>query len=254
MYFQFIVLVLTCAWIYLGTLKGRQNKELPPVRRIAGLDALEEAVGRATELDKPVYITPGGGGLQDEGSVQTLAGLSIMEHTVRMCARYKAPFWISMRAAETYAVAEEMVRGALAQEGMLELYRDDTVEYYSSEQFAFAMGTLSRMERDGVAAAVLVGFFQAESLLLAEGSAQHGAITIGGCARTSQIPFFVVACDYVLIGEEMIIGGAYLSKDSSQLWAIWAQDGVKLAGVLFLLIGAILYSMGNPSFSNLVRW
>jgi hypothetical protein len=253
MVFQFLVLIGSCVWIYYAIYRGKLGI-MPLVRRIPGLDALEEAVGRATELDKPVYITPGGGGLQDEGAVQTLAGLSVMEYVVKMAARYQARFWVSMRAPEVFPVADEMVRNALATEGRMDLYKDDSVEFFSGEQFAFAMGTLSRWDREGLAAAVLVGFFQAESLLLAEGAAQHGAITIGGCARTSQVPFFVVSCDYVLIGEEMLVAGAYLSKDAVQLGTLWGQDILKIIAVGFLLLGVVLNAAGNKVLFNLIKW
>jgi len=252
MVFQLAILVLTWVLVYLGIYRGGQGI-MPKVRRIAGLDAIEEAVGRATETNKAVYITPGSGGLSDDSAIQTLAGLAIMEHTVKICARYKAPFWVSMRQAQVFPLADEMVRSALASEAAMDLYKTDTVEYLSEEQFAFAMGTLGRMQRQGVAAAVLVGFFQAESLLLAEGAAQQGAITIGGCSREVQIPFFVVACDYTLIGEELMVGGAYLSKNAVQLGGLWGQDGMKIVGIAFVVLGVLAKMVNSKILDDLFK-
>ena len=41
-----------------------------------------------------------------------------------------------------------------------------------------------------------------ESLILAETGNTIGAIQVAGTAMPAQLPFFVAACDYTLIGEE----------------------------------------------------
>ena len=46
----------------------------PKIRRLAGLDAIEEAVGRATEMGAPVHFSPGIGNISDDSAPQTFAG------------------------------------------------------------------------------------------------------------------------------------------------------------------------------------
>jgi hypothetical protein len=43
------------------------------VRKIAGLAAVDEAVGRATEMGRPVLFIPG---IQDMNDIQTIAGIT----------------------------------------------------------------------------------------------------------------------------------------------------------------------------------
>jgi hypothetical protein len=63
-----------------------QSGKKPFVRRIRGIDAIEEAVGRATEMGRSVlYIT----GIRDIDDIQTVAGLVILESVARMTARYQ---------------------------------------------------------------------------------------------------------------------------------------------------------------------
>ena len=74
--------------------------------------------------------------------------------------------------------------------------------YLSEEQFAFTAGVDGIMLREKPAANLYLGSFFAESLILAETGFQTGAVQIAGTANIHQLPFFVVACDYTLIGEE----------------------------------------------------
>ena len=98
------------------------------------------------------------------------------------------------------------------------------------------------------AAHIFMGSFFGESLILAETGYVNKAIQIGGTAEITQLPFFIAACDYTLIGEEFFAASAYLSQDPSLLSTIRAADWAKTALVLALLTGAVLESLGHPAF------
>ena len=53
-----LVLVLMLGIVLLSLVRARRGR-LPRVRRIAGVRAMEEAVGRATEMGKPVFFVTG---------------------------------------------------------------------------------------------------------------------------------------------------------------------------------------------------
>jgi len=55
------------------------------IRPISGLMALDEAVGRATEMGKPVLFVPG---ITEIDDIQTLAGLSILGYVASKTAEY----------------------------------------------------------------------------------------------------------------------------------------------------------------------
>ena len=88
--------------------------------------------------------------------------------------------------------------------------------------------------------------FFAESLLLAETGHSIGAIQIAGTANVHQMPFFVVACDYTLIGEEYYASSALLSNEPLLLGSLKASDIVKLILIAVILIGCILATFGSP--------
>ncbi|MCK4460463.1 MAG: hypothetical protein KAW46_01600, partial [candidate division Zixibacteria bacterium] len=85
----------------------------------------------------------------------------------------------------------------------------------------------------------LLGTFEAESLILAETGNSIGAIQIAGTDSTIQLSFFIVACDYTLIGEELFAASGYLSGDRSILASVRAQDILKVVIMLILMVATV---------------
>ena len=100
------------------------------------------------------------------------------------------------------------------------------------------------MVRERPATNFLLGYFAGESLILAETGAATGAIQIAGTDATAQLPFFVVACDYTLIGEEMYAASAYISREPLSVGALKGQDVGKVVLILTLIVGTILSLLG----------
>ena len=98
--------------------------------------------------------------------------------------------------------------------------------------------------------------FFAESLLFAETGNSIGAIQIAGTGSQTQIPFFVTACDYTLMGEEFFAASAYLSKEPELIAGITAQDIIKVILVGFILLSIVsraFFDLGITDF-NLITW
>jgi len=211
------------------------------IRPIAGLAALDEAVGRATEMGKPVLYVPG---LADVDDIQTLASLSILGHVARRTAEYDTPILVPNSRSVVMSMAQEVVQEAYTLAGRPESFQRDNVRYLSDEQFGFAAGVSGMMLRERPAANFLMGTFFAEALILAETGNATGAIQIAGSASASQLPFFVAACDYTLIGEELYAASAWLSRDPMQVGSLKGQDAAKAAIMAAILAGAVLLTLG----------
>jgi hypothetical protein len=96
--------------------------------------------------------------------------------------------------------------------------------------------------------------FDAESLILAETGNSIGAIQIAGTGSPAQIPFFVTACDYTLIGEEFFTASAYLSNKPELVGSIKGQDIVKLLVMIAMCLTVIfngLFQAGWIAFDIL---
>jgi hypothetical protein len=88
-----------------------------------------------------------------------------------------------------------------------------------------------------------MGKFYAESLILAETGNSIGAIQIAGTASQAQIPFFVTACDYTLIGEEFFAASAYLSQKPELIGGVKGQDMIKLVIISVIVFSAIIMTI-----------
>ncbi|MEZ4366088.1 MAG: DUF6754 domain-containing protein [Kofleriaceae bacterium] len=203
------------------------------VRRIAGVDAIEDAIGRSTEMGRPVlYVT----GVDEPQDIQTIASLMILGHVAEMAATYDTQIKVANAYPMTMVVAEEIVRQGFANAGRPDAHRPDDVMFITSEQFAFAAAVNGMILRDRPAANIYLGRFYAESLILAETGFLTGAVQIAGTAEFTQLPFFIAACDHTLIGEELYATSAYLSHDPVQLAQLKAGDVMKV--VIFVLVMA----------------
>ena len=121
----------------------------------------------------------------------------------------------------------------------------------ATEQFSYAAAVEGIMVRDKPAAHIMMGYFYAESLLLAETGSQTGAIQIAGTDAYTQLPFFVTTCDYTLMGEELYAASAYLSKEPRLLGSLKGQDLGKAALILLLVVGTVLASAGIDVLTHL---
>jgi hypothetical protein len=218
------------------------------IRRIAGLDAIEDAVGRATEMGKPVLFISG---IEDVDQIQTVAAMIILGNVAKMVAGYDTPLLVPICQPFVVPVAEERVKEGYASAGKPEAYNRDNVRYISSEQFAYAAGVNGIMLRERPAANLMFGSFYAESLVMAETGFSTGAIQVAGTANIHQLPFFVVACDYTVIGEELFATSAYLSKEPKLLGSLKGSDLTKAIIMVFLALGAILATAGITRFTRL---
>ena len=226
---------------------ARKGKHLF-IRRIAGLDELDEAVGRATEMGKPLLYVPGLSGKTD---IATIASVNILSQVARKTAEYSTPIIVPNRDPIVMTVTQEVVKEAYLEKGRPESYNADNVFFLTDSQFAYAAGVCGIMMRDKPATNLFIGMFWAESLLLAETGNMTGAIQIAGTDAVTQLPFFITACDYTIMGEELYAASAYISKEPLLLGSIKGQDYSKLIVFFFILVGSIFGLMGSRVIINL---
>ena len=230
-----VAAVFSAAVLYYTRRAKRGDKLF--IRKIAGLDEVEDAVGRATEMGKPVLFIPG---INEIDVIDTLAGLSILGRVALITARYETPLYVPVRYPMVLAAAQEVVQQSYLTEGRADSYNQDMVAYVAGEQFAYTATVNGYMMRERPAANIMMGAFYAESLLLAETGNAAGSIQIAGTAQPEQLPFFIAACDYTLMGEELFAASAYLSHEPLMLGGLKGQDFMKVLIIAAILVGTFM--------------
>jgi hypothetical protein len=245
--YLFLVGFLICGSVIYFIYHAQRGKKLF-IRKIAGLEAIDDAVGRATEMGRPVLFIPG---IRDMDDVQTIAGITILGRVARTIAEYDIKINMPVSRSIVMTTARETIKAAYAGEGRIDAYSDDFVYYLTDEQFGYVAAVDGIMVRDKPATCFYMGSFFAESLIFAETGNSIGAIQIAGTAMPAQLPFFVAACDYTLIGEELFAASAYLSGEPKQLGSLKGQDVGKFIAMIAIILGvfaATMYSITGVGF------
>lgn len=245
----FIAMIIFCAAIVGNIYYAKGGKEIF-VRRIPGLEAVDEAIGRATEMGRSILYTTGLGGVSD---VATIASMTILGQVARRTADYETPLRVPCRDPIVMNVLREMVKSSYLDEGRPDIYNEDNIFFITESQFAYAAGVDGMMLREKPAAIFLQGTFYAESLILAETGNSIGAIQIAGTDSEHQLPFFIAACDYTLIGEELYAASAYLSREPMLLGSLRGQDWGKVLIFATIVLGVILELSGVSWITDILQ-
>jgi len=243
-----VAIVVFGALMFVYQRRAKRGQEIT-IRRIAGLDAMDEAIGRATEMGRPVLYVPG---IDEIKEIQTIYSMMILRHVARKTAEYGTDLIVPVRDSIVMTFAEEAVKGGCLDAGRPDAFVKDNIRYLSNEQFAYCAGVAGIMARERPAANIMLGMFFAESLILAETGFLSGAIQVAGTAKQHQLPFFVAACDYTIMGEEYFAVTAYLTREPNLLATIRAGDVIKIAAIVLLVLGIGLatVSAGEPG----IQW
>jgi len=229
--------------------------KVPAVRRVPGIDAIDEAIGRAVEMGRPVFCSHGISNMRAATyGPQTIAGLGVLSHVAAKCAEVGARLIVPVRQPEVWPVAADIVETAYKVAGKQDEYSFDDVKFLSPAQFGYSSSYLGLMMRERAGANIMVGAYWAESLQLAETGNRVGAMQISGTANQHQLAFFVVATDYCLIGEEIFAASAYVTGEIALLSSLAGQDVGRFLGVILMILGALMITFGSDALINLLGW
>lgn len=250
----FIGVILFAVFTFVLISAAKRGADLY-IRPIAGVEAVDEAIGRATEMGKPILYLCGAGAAEE---IATIASMTILSRVSKRVAEYQTQIIVPAYDPVVMTMAQEVVRGGYMDAGRADSHNPDSVFFVTQSQFSYVAAVNGIMLRERPATNVYMGKFYAESLIFAETGSQAGSIQIAGTDETAQLPFFVVACDYTLIGEELFAASAYLGREPVLLGSLKAQDYMKAAVIIAALLGMIAVNMSalgmGDGFGEFKNW
>jgi hypothetical protein len=250
---QLILWLFCIAAVYFFTDSVRKGKKVS-MKTLPGVDAIEEAVGRAAEMGRPVHYSPGyalGGLYNPTMGPAVVAGITILNKAAEETAKRGVRLIVSLSQAEAIPVVEDIVKTQYARAGME--MPPDTVRFISTEQYAYAAGVLSTLLEERPAANLMIGYYWSESLQFAGAGVYIGAMQIGGTPSVSQIPFFVAVCDYTLIGEEVFAAAAYIDPSPPQLGSLLASDAFRMIVIVGSVVAWLAGMAGMQGLVDILR-
>lgn len=248
---RFIGFVLV-ALIFILTYYYMEKKEVPYIRRVAALDAIEDAIGRSTEMGKPVVCSYGIGGFD----YWTLAGLSILSYVADICARTDTRLIVPTGGGhESYMVREqavELVKTRYLVAGKPDMFNEDDMPFLSGEQYAYTPGYVGILVRERPGAVIMTGSHYSEAMNITEMANGVDAFTITAGCYTGNMAALACASDYIMLGEEQPAAGAYLSNDPQKLASIRVQDLYKFLEIGLIILGIIAINLGSDFIKRLL--
>jgi hypothetical protein len=222
-----------CLWLI--KIKGK----VPTFRTLPAIEALEECVGRATEMGRPVLITPGMGDLHTTGVTTLLAGFTILRKVAEECAKRNTELVVGIVAAPHIPIVTGLVEEAYLVSGSPEAYKPENLIFLGGTQNAMIAGICGLLESRRPAAFIAAGGFAADLVALGGAARAVGALSVCGTTNTYQYPYAVVNFDYWLIGEDLLAASAAITKEPEQVASIWGGDIIR-----FILVGIIILGTG----------
>jgi len=248
-----MLVVIMGATVYFT--KRAQGGKVQPIRRVPGIDAMDEAIGRSVEMGRPVVASHGIASLRDATTgPQTIAGLSVLSYVAKKTSEVGAELIVPVRSPEVWPIAADIVETAYKVSGKAEDYKVENIRFLSNDQFAYSSNYIGLLMREKPGANIMIGAYWAESLQLAETGSRVGCMQISGTAQTSQLPFFLVATDYCLIGEEIYSAGAYLTNDAQMIGSLAGTDVGRIIAVALSLLGALIVTLGSQVMIQFFGW
>lgn len=222
---------------------ARKGGKLPEIKDIPALRGIDEGVGRAVELNKPVHQqqTMALSGL---ATARMLASLQVGAYIARICARKGANLICHMgTAGEQKALIIETMREAYIQEGKEDALPDDFVRFHAYQAEVAAGSQVNSMIQEGIGMYYST-FYNRPVALTLEAAKRLGAIVVGGSSDWIGMWMYAVTADYLLITEDIFAAGALLSGNPDIKSRLAAEDSLKLLVVALLVLGFISMLLG----------
>ena len=221
-------------------------------KKIPGLEAINEGIGRAAELGGTCLGTSGGGRTETSGGPQVIAGLSLLGYVTRLAIRNNVPMYIATREADQRVLAEDVLKMAFAAEGKLDQYKPE-YNLWFGRGAAYEVGYLGFLETQKVVTTFLLGRFGSEGLLFSEAGARLGCLQIGGTPNTWGAVFLIATCDYVMISDELFAAAAIVTENPIETAALVGSDMLRLLVIGLIGLGIILLNLGSTVLLDILR-
>jgi len=248
------LILMIVFFVFMYYFMSLNKEEEYTIRAMPAIQAIPEAVGRAAEMGRPVFWTPGISDSLNNSTQgpQVLAAISILEYLTEECVKAGVHIQVITPLPDSLPLVEETMRTAYLREGKPEEFSTDQITFIS-EQSPYLSAILGYFQRGKPASNILVGGFYYEAVVIGEAGNAIGAMQIGGTNNVHQMPFLVATCDYMLLAEELFAAGAAITKNRDMLGSIKGEDFMKLFLAVIVGVGFILGALNINLIATLME-
>ncbi len=215
----------------------------PTLRPLPGFALLDGFAEQAVETGRTLHVSMGTRGIGGASTADTMAGLMALERLAEQAVATGLKLVITVSDPSLLPIAQDTLRRAYERRGYPQGYNPEHLRYIAPDAIAYAAGVMGILEREDVIANVMIGGFGDEFLLMGENGARKGIQQVGGASSPETLPLVYISMDEALLGEEIYAGGAYLSSKPSHLGSLLAQDWLRSAIILAIILGVLIRTL-----------
>lgn len=215
----------------------------PTLRPLPGFALLDGFAGQAVETGRTLHVSMGTRGIGGASTADTMAGLMALERLAEQAVATGLKLVITVSDPSLLPIAQDTLRRAYERRGYPQGYNPEHLRYIAPDAIAYAAGVMRILEREDVVANAMIGGFGDEFLLMGENGARKGIQQVGGASSPETLPLVYISMDEALLGEEIYAGGAYLSSKPSHLGSLLAQDWLRSAIILAIILGVLIRTL-----------
>jgi hypothetical protein len=237
-----IIIVIVVLLLILLRQRIKSGRMLVFLRPLSGYNALKGQVGRAIESGSQLHISMGQASLIGPNTPTTVAANHVLENLSRDGCANGTPPLVTVGEGTILPLAQDSLRIAYEQSGRKEQFDPNQVLFLANETspYAYAAGVAGELHQNKVVSNILTGRFGAELAIMAEAATRQGVEQVIGTDDPQALAVAMAVADNILIGEELLVAGAYLEGNPGQLASVQIQDILRWLLILILLGYAII--------------
>jgi hypothetical protein len=230
----------------------KSGEELPPLRRLQWIDAVEEQIAKAVETNRPIAWS--GSDSSGLGYSITLVNMTLLSYIARNCARAGAKLIAIPGYERNIPQVRQYTLDAYAAEGVLDQVDEDyTIRFIQGKWCGSKdVRTAHMVWEENIAALIMLGTSGCQPQQLQQGAAAIGATVCTGDSKPLGIMYSVVYGDYTLFGEENYAFMAYMTGESVQYGGVFAMDYFKYIMISLSIVGWVLLNLGSSWIIDLL--
>jgi hypothetical protein len=241
------ILIVTMLLTRRLRVRVEKGMPLPPIRRLEGFDAIEDAVSNCQELGRPVHMFFAGsyGALDKQDAMATMAGAAVLDYLAGICAKNDVPFFTTMLSrGEFVPVAIDRTYAAYEREGKIQNWNKD----YVVRMMGHWDNVSQEIYRENAGAHIYCGAVSpCTSVHSSEAANRIGATVIFGNNRMNVMHLIPALADHVMLGEEIFAAGAYANPEPLSISILESKDVYRYIILALLLLGSALVTFGNTA-------
>ena len=212
------------------------------LRPLPGYTGLRSQIGKAIESGSQMHVTLGKASLVSDASPTSLSAITVLDYLSKDTCNNATPPLATVGEGTLLPAAQASIYGAYRQAGNTEQFDTTAAQFVASDNdsIAYAGGVGSLIHQEKVTSNIVMGHLGGELAIITEAASRKGLEQVIGSDDPSALAIATAVSENPLIGEELLVSGAYLEGGPAQLASLQVQDILRWIIALIILITALM--------------